>query len=98
MYVFMENVKINNHTGQRFGNYSLVRLLGQGSTSEVYLGEHVERKTQAAIKILQTKLATSDQESFLSWTHSIKQLKHPHIVDVWETGVQENIPFLAMTY
>src|SRR6266699_2109355 len=89
---------MDKRTGQRFGSYSLVRLLGRGSISEVYLGEHVERKTQAAIKILQMKLSASDQASFLTQTRSLSQLKHPNIVSIWEAGIRGNAPFLAMTY
>ena len=37
--------------GQQLGNYRLTRLLGQGGFGEVYLGEHVYLKTQAAIKM-----------------------------------------------
>ena len=89
---------MNKRAGQRFGSYSLVRLLGQGNISEVYLAEQVEHKTQAAIKILQMKITSSDRESFLTQTRLLSQLKHPHIVNIWEAGIQKNTPFLAMTY
>jgi serine/threonine protein kinase len=42
--------------GQQLGNYRLVRHLGKGGFAEVYLGEHIYLKTQAAIKLLQTKV------------------------------------------
>jgi len=34
--------------GQQFGNYRLIRLLGTGGYAEVYLGEHIHLKRQAA--------------------------------------------------
>jgi serine/threonine protein kinase len=89
---------MNKRAGQRFGHYSLVRLLGQGSISEIYLAEHVEHKAQVTIKILQMKLSGSDREGFLTQTRLLGRLKHPHIVRIWEAGIQGNTPFLAMTY
>jgi len=41
---------------QQLGHYRLVYLLGQGGFAEVYLGEHIHLKTQAAVKILHTRL------------------------------------------
>jgi len=38
--------------GQQLGNYRLIRLLGEGSFANVYLGEHTHLDTQAAIKVL----------------------------------------------
>lgn len=37
---------------QQLGNSHLIRLLGQGSFSKVYLGEHLSLNTQAAVKVL----------------------------------------------
>jgi serine/threonine protein kinase len=84
--------------GQQLGNYCLVRLLGRGDFAEVYLGEHLYLKTQAAIKVLHTPLANDDMEGFLTEARSIARLKHPHIVRVLEFGVEEGIPFLVTTY
>lgn len=51
-------------TGQLFSNYRLLRLLGQGSFAEVYLGEHNHDKNLAAIKILRTRLTDDLHESY----------------------------------
>ena len=39
-----------DYVGQRLGNYRLIRQLGQGGFAEVYLGEHIHLKTQAAVE------------------------------------------------
>src|SRR5262249_34919449 len=42
--------------GQRLGNFTLTRLLGQGGMGAVYLGEHVEINKQVAVKFLKPEL------------------------------------------
>ena len=84
--------------GQRLGNYQLVRLLGQGGFAQVYLGEHIYLKTQAAIKVLHTQLGNDEQVGFLDEAHTIAHLRHPSIVRVLEFGVEASKPFLVMTY
>src|SRR5437588_4478016 len=93
-----EGAKMATHVGQQFGNYRLIRLLGRGSFTEVYLGEHAELKTQVAIKVLQARLLIGSQESFLTEVHTLTRLKHPNIVRILEAGVEDNIPFLIMDY
>lgn len=85
-----------DRVGQQLGNYRLARLLGRGGFAEVYLGEHVFLKTQAAIKVLLTQLSDEDMEGFLKESRTIASLNHPHIVRVLEFGVEENIPYLVM--
>src|SRR5437764_9295558 len=84
--------------GQQLGNYRLIRLLGQGGFAEVYLGEHVYLKSQAAIKVLYTRLAMEEMEKFLSEARTLVHLVHPHIVRVLDFGLENNIPFLVMDY
>jgi len=84
--------------GQQLGNYRLVRFLGQGGFAEVYLGEHVYLDTPAAIKILQTQLASEDVGHFHTEARTIARLVHPHIVRILDYGVEGVTPFLVMDY
>jgi WD40 repeat protein len=89
---------MTDHVGQRFGSYRLLRLLGKGGFADVYLGEHVYLKTQAAIKVLQIRLAGENTEFFLKEARTIAHLEHPHIVRVLDFGVEDNLPFLVMSF
>ncbi len=73
-------------------------MLGQGGFADVYLGEHIYLKTQAAIKVMQMRLANDDMESFINEARTIAGLKHPHIVRVLDFGIDNGTPFLVMDY
>ncbi len=88
-----------DRVGQHLGNYRLIRLLGKGGFAEVYLGEHNELGTQAAIKILQTALLEEENEKFRTEARTIANLIHPHIIRVFDYGVfEESTPFMVMDY
>src|SRR5579863_4968810 len=89
---------MGNRIGQQFGNYRLFRLLGYGGFAEVYLGEHIHIQTQAAIKVLSTHLVAKDLERFIQEARIIAHLEHPHIVRVFDFGIEDEIPFLVMNY
>src|SRR6266568_5503808 len=88
-----------DRVGEQLGNYQLIRLLGRGGFAEVYLGEHLRLGTQAAIKVLYTRLASKDAvEEFEKEARTIAHLKHPHIVRVLDYDVEDDTPFLVMDY
>ena len=87
-----------DYVGQRLGNYHLIRLLGQGGFADVYLGEHIHLKTQAAVKLLHTRLTNDDIENFRREAQTIASLVHPHIVRVLDFGVEGHAPFLVMDF
>src|SRR6059058_2537064 len=94
---------MENRIGQQLGNYRIVRYLSRGGFAEVYLGEHIHLKNrQVAIKVLLThkQLTKEDLEQFRTEANIIAELEHPHIVRVWDFGIEEaiNIPFLVMDY
>ena len=89
---------MTNHMEQQFGNYRLVRHLGRGAFSDVYLGIHVHLKTPAAIKLLHTELTSSDVEKFRNEARTIARLEHPHIVRVLDFGIEDHTPFFVMIY
>ena len=87
-----------DRVGQRFGNYRLSRLLGQGGFAEVYLGEHIYLDTHTAIKVLHTQLVGQDVEQFRQEARTIAHLEHPHIVRLLDFGVEGTTPYLIMSY
>ncbi len=87
-----------DRVGQQLGNYRLIRLLGHGGFADVYLGEHIHLNTQAAIKVLHTRLESNEIERFRDEARTIARLYHPHIVRVLEFGVEGRVPFLVMDY
>lgn len=76
-----------DYIGRKIGNYRIIRLLGNGGFANVYLGEHIHLGTQAAIKVLHTRLARNDIETFRTEARTIARLAHPHIVQVLELGL-----------
>jgi serine/threonine protein kinase len=87
-----------DRVGQQLGNYRLVSLLGQGGYAEVYLGQHVRFKQQAAIKILHAHLSEQEAEHFQQEAETIATLAHPSIIRVLDFVVQDGVPFLVMDY
>src|SRR5579859_6431767 len=92
------NAPMADLVGQQLGNYHLLKVLGRGGFAEVYLGEHVRLGNQVAVKVLHTRLASEDIESFQQEARTIGRLAHPNIVRVYDFAVQDGVPFLAMEY
>ncbi|HEY9704761.1 MAG TPA: protein kinase, partial [Allocoleopsis sp.] len=80
--------------------YELIRLLGTGGFSEVYLAKHQNTGQEVAIKILSPE--HSDNETminlFLREIENTKALKHPHIVEIRDFGYADETFFLTMEY
>jgi eukaryotic-like serine/threonine-protein kinase len=83
---------MNDHVGQRLGNYRLIQLLGQGTFAEVYLGQHLHLDTQAAIKVLHAHLNSQDLEPFRREARTLARFVHPHIIRVLDFGVEDGLP------
>src|SRR5437868_3830951 len=83
---------------QRFGNYELVTWVGQGGFADVYLGKHIYLHTPAAVKILRFGPTDADVHKFLAEARLAARLKHLHIVQVRDFGLEGSVPFLVMDY
>ncbi|MFL5702589.1 MAG: protein kinase domain-containing protein [Ktedonobacteraceae bacterium] len=84
--------------GQQLGNYRLTQLLGRGNFADVYRGQHVHLNTQAAIKVLHGQLTDNGLANFINEARVIAHLRHPHIVQILDFGVEDSVPFLVMEY
>jgi predicted ATPase/DNA-binding CsgD family transcriptional regulator len=83
---------------QQFGNYRLIQLLGKGTFADVYLGEHLYLNTPGAIKVLRSKVGSPTLAGFLNEARQVSHLVHPHIIRVFDFGLETEVPFLVMDY
>ncbi len=85
---------------QRIGPYELERELGAGGMGTVYLARHVESGRRAALKVLAGSL--SREPGFVArFTREIEALRavtSPHIVELYESGVDGETYYYAMEY
>lgn len=82
----------------RIGRYRLASRLGSGGFGEVFLGIDEELARPAAVKILKTGagLVPDALERFQREARLLASLRHPGICDVYETGVDDGVAFIAM--
>src|SRR5258708_20750750 len=83
---------------QQFGNYHLLKLVGEGGFGKVDVGRTCDSDTDIAIKILDTQLISREQEDFLQEARVIASLDHPSIVRLLDCGIEGDRPFLTMNY
>ena len=83
---------------QRLGNYRLIQPLGKGAFADVYLGEHLYLNTPVAIKVLRSQLDSPTLADFLSEARHVSHLVHPHIIRVFDFGLEAQAPFLVEDY
>ncbi len=89
---------MENRIGQQLGNYRLSHLLGAGGFGNVYLARHIHLGTQAAIKILTTKMTEDEIGHFRDEARTTMNLQHPNILQVLDFGIQDGIVFIVMRY
>ena len=83
---------------QQLGNYRLKQLLGRGAFADVYLGEHLYLNTPVAVKVMNSLLDTPKLADFLTEARHVSHLVHPHIIRVFDFGLESDVPFLVMDY
>ena len=87
-------------TPSRIGPYAIEKKIGAGGMGTVYRGRHTESDRIAAVKVLPTSMAR--EEGFvLRFTREIDSLKkvaNEHIVQLFESGVDDGTYYYAMEY
>lgn len=103
-----------SRTNTVFNNkYEILKILGEGNTSKVYLGKHIDEEKYVAIKILRSDyLQKSREEALVAVQNEIsvlRSMQHPGIINLYEYGdagqvlkpsgrVIENLVYLTMEF
>jgi serine/threonine-protein kinase len=92
----------DQYVGRRFGAYRLVREIGHGGMSRVYLAERTDGEfdQQVTIKLLRAGMdSPADLERFRRERQILARLNHPNIARLLDGGVTaEGVPYLVMEY
>lgn len=98
----LDNILAGKYKGFFLGAYKLLRVLGSGGMSSVYLAEHSLLQRQVAIKVLPKSRVTSDSsylERFLLEAQAAAALDHPNIVCAYDVDNEGgSIYYLVMEY
>ncbi len=77
--------------------YRLERELGQGGMATVYLAEDLKHRRKVAVKVLRPELAAAlGPERFLREIATTANLRHPHILPLYDSGESAGFLYYVM--
>ena len=90
----------NLEKNKKIGDYLLLSTIGRGTFSKVKLGLHIPTKQKVAIKILDKEKINdeTDIERIRREIHILSILRHPNIVQLYETMTSDNNIYIVMEY
>ena len=89
---------------KKIGKYDLVRELGRGATASVYLGHDPFTQRDVAVKVAFPDILKDPERGklythlFLNEASLVGKLSHPHIVQIFDAVVAENLCYIVMEY
>jgi serine/threonine protein kinase len=86
--------------GTKLGPYQIQSAPGAGGMGEVYRARDTRLERIVAIKVLAQTVADNPELKgrFEREARTISSLNHPHICQLYDIGLQENVPYLVMEY
>jgi serine/threonine protein kinase len=86
--------------GTDIGPYRLLKVLGRGGMGTVYLAEHRELATRAAVKVISTERAGDAVviQRLRREAELAAKINSPAIAKVYSFGIHGTCPYLAMEY
>jgi serine/threonine protein kinase len=89
---------------EKIGKYKVLRTLGTGASSEVYLGTDPFLDRQVAIKLVRPevlkdeKLGKIYRRLFMTEASLAGKLQHPHIAEIYDAVEEEEFNYIVMEY
>ena len=80
------------------GRYEVIRRLGEGGMGTVYEAEHTAIQRRVAVKVLHAEFGRNQSviERFLQEARAVNAVRHRHVVEVFDFGVDHERPWLVM--
>lgn len=80
--------------------YQILEMIGRGGMAYVYKAKDLKLNRFVAVKVLREEYTDNEQfiKKFDRESQAAAGLSHPHIVSVYDVGVQDNIYYIIMEY
>lgn len=96
----------DKHIGRRIGNYRIIAFIAKGSSARIYLAEHALFRRRVAIKLPRanrrrfwhSRRSRQEYGKFLREAAFLAGLKHPHILQLYDAGLDKGQPYLIIEY
>ncbi|GAB4443083.1 MAG: hypothetical protein Kow0031_25250 [Anaerolineae bacterium] len=87
--------------GTRLGPYHIESLINQGKMGVVFKAVHPKLEREVAVKVLRPDLVSLDsrfRKRFEREAQLVARLNHPHIVPVYDYGIDRDFSYIVMRY
>ena len=85
-------------TPTHIGRYEVIERIGQGGMGSVYLAKDPAIGRRVAIKLLKEEFDDDLRQRFEREARSVGQIEHGNIVTIYDVGVHDGRPYIAMSY
>lgn len=87
-------------TGRQIGQYELIKLIGRGGAAVVYHARQSRVQRDVALKVVMEPYARHPAfvHRFEQEVHTSARLQHPHILPVYDMGMEDRRLYLVMAY
>lgn len=83
----------------KIGKFDILRVLGKGAQSVVYLAHDAHLQREVAIKSLHLdKRDEARKQALIDEARTVSRLRHPNIVPIFDAGEQDGDPYLVFEY
>lgn len=88
------------HAVASIGEYSDLELIARGGMGEIYKASHPTLNRTLAIKVLSAyfKEDPDFNKRFAREAEMMAQLHHPNIINIYDYGEQDGLPYIVMEY
>ncbi len=91
---------MSSGSGRRIGRYEVIEELGRGGMARVYRARDTQLQRIVALKVLAAQLSLDAEfiKRFEREARTAANLRHPHIVTIYDIGEDQGIHYIAMEY
>ncbi|HPY74234.1 MAG TPA: serine/threonine-protein kinase [Planctomycetota bacterium] len=85
---------------EHFAGYEIIEEIAQGGMGIIYRAQKQATGQIVALKVLREAFRTSPEakKRFAREAQTLSRLKHPHIVQIFDVGIENEIPYFSMEF